>query len=86
MEITEAIRQLESNPDNIRFSDLCDICDEFFGEARQRGTSHRVYKTPWIGDPRINIQSQNGREKSYQVRQVIKALKRLEAGKWQRRN
>jgi len=80
------MRHLESNPDNARFSDLCNICDDFFGEARQKGTSHRVYKTPWIGDPRINVQNKNGKAKGYQVRQGIKALKRLEAGKWQRRN
>ena len=27
------------------------ICDCFFGEARQRATSHRVYTMPWKGDP-----------------------------------
>ena len=35
---------------NVRFSELCKVCDHYFGDARQAGTSHRVYKTPWVGD------------------------------------
>ena len=76
--INEVIKSLESSPNNVRFTELCRICDYYFGEARQKGTSHRIYKMPWQGDPRINIQEKNGKGKSYQVRQVIKALKRLE--------
>lgn len=40
--------------------------------------SHKVYKTPWRGDPRVNIQNDKGKAKVYQVRQVLKAIKRLE--------
>jgi hypothetical protein len=40
--------------------------------------SHRVYKTPWSGDPRVNIQNSKGYAKAYQVRQIIKAIERLE--------
>ena len=75
--IDHAIKQLERSPSNVRFTDLCNICDYYLGEARQKGSSHRVYKTPWRGDPRVNIQEKNGKGKDYQVRQVIKALKRL---------
>lgn len=76
--IRAAIKELEKSSSNVRFADLCKICDCHFGEARQKGTSHRIYKTPWPGDPRVNIQNDNGKAKDYQVRQVIKALKRLE--------
>jgi predicted RNA binding protein YcfA (HicA-like mRNA interferase family) len=55
------------------------VCDHFFGEARQKGSSHRIYKTPWQGDPRVNIQDDRGKAKAYQVRQVLKAIERLEA-------
>lgn len=49
-----------------------------FGEPRQDGTSHAVFKTPWQGDPRVNIQrAKGGKAKSYQVRQVLKAIDRL---------
>ena len=75
-EITDRLR---ANPKGIRFNDLARICDRFFGEPRQRGTSHRVYRTPWPGDPRVNIQNDRGMAKAYQVRQVIRAIERLEA-------
>lgn len=78
MDSDEIIKELEGSPSDIRFTDLCRICDYYFGEARQKGTSHRVYKTPWQGDPWVNIQEKNGKGKAYQVRQVIKAIKRLE--------
>jgi uncharacterized RmlC-like cupin family protein len=51
---------------------------DYFGEARHLGGSHRIYKTPWIGDPRVNIQDDQGMAKVYQVRQVLKAIDRLE--------
>ena len=74
----DVIKQLERSPSNVRFADLCKICDYYFGKARQKGSSHRIYKTPWRDDPRVNIQEEDGKGKAYQVRQVIKAIKRLE--------
>ncbi len=70
---------MRRNPKGVTFSDLCKICDHYFGEARQIGSSHRIYKTPWPGDPRVNIQDDKGMAKAYQVRQVIKAIEQLEA-------
>jgi hypothetical protein len=69
---------MRRNPKGVRFRDLCKVCDFYFGEARQKGSSHRVYGTPWQGDPRINIQNADGMAKAYQVRQVLKAIDRLE--------
>ena len=80
MRLLSVIEELRGNPKNVRFTDLARICDYFFGEPRQRGTSHRVYRTPWRGDPRVNIQNDKGMAKPYQVRQVIKALERLQEG------
>ena len=77
--IGDVIKQLKRSPSNVRFADLCKICDYYFGEARQKSSSHRIYKTPWRDDPRVNIQEKDGKGKDYQVRQVIKAIKRLEA-------
>ena len=74
----EILRRLRTNPKGVRFADLAAICDRFFGEPRQRGTSHRVYRMPWSGDPRVNIQNDRGLAKAYQVRQVIRAIERLE--------
>jgi hypothetical protein len=63
--ISELIKGMRENHRNIKFSDLCEVC---FGDARQQGTSHRIYKTHWVGDPRVNIQGDKGKAKAYQVR------------------
>ncbi len=76
--IAEKLNQFKNNSKDVKFSELCKVCDFYFGEARQSGSSHRVYKTPWSGDPRVNIQDSKGKTKSYQVRQVLKAIERLE--------
>lgn len=68
---------MERNPVDVRFSDLCKVCDHYFGKPRQEGTNHRIYKTPWQGDPRLNIQNKKGKARMYQVRQVLKAIERL---------
>jgi hypothetical protein len=36
-----------------------------------------VYKTPWSGDPRINIQKSKNKAKAYQVKQVLLAIEKL---------
>ncbi len=78
LKISEIIKQMRQNPKGIKFSDFCKICNYYFGDPRQKGTSHRVYKTPWQGDPRVNIQNAKGKAKAYQVKQVLNAIKRLE--------
>ena len=75
--IEEIVEEMNSCPGNIKFSDLCKVCDHYFGTARQNATSHRIYKTPWPGDPRVNIQNDKGKAKAYQVLQVLKAIKEL---------
>jgi len=72
------LTQMRKTPKNIHFNDLCKVCDFYFGKARQSGSSHKVYKTPWQGDPRVNIQTSKGKAKSYQVKQVLQAIERLE--------
>ena len=76
----KVIEQMRRSPQNVRFDDLAKVCADYFGEPRQEGTSHRVYRTPWQGDPRVNIQrGKDGMAKAYQVRQVLDAIARLEA-------
>jgi hypothetical protein len=77
-EIDEILEMMRRNPKGIRFKDLCKVCDLFFGDPRQKGSGHRVYRMPWQGDPRVNIQNSKGKAKAYQVRQVLKAIRRLE--------
>jgi hypothetical protein len=81
-QIDKVVAAMRQNPATIRCADLVRVCEHYFGEARQRGTSHRVYKTPWIGDPRVNIQEdKGGKAKSYQVKQVLAAITKLEGMK-----
>ncbi len=61
---------------NVLFKDLLDICRQQFGEPRICG-SHHIFKTPWQGEPRINLQRDGKMAKPYQVRQVKKALEKL---------
>ena len=72
------LKQFKNSPKDVKFADLCKICDFYFGRPRQSGSSHRIYKTPWQGDPRVNIQNQKGKAKMYQVKQVLKTIKRIE--------
>jgi len=46
--------------------------------AKSEDGSHHVYKTPWQGDLRINIQNHKGKAKAYQVKQVLLAIEKLE--------
>ncbi|MDD3845632.1 MAG: hypothetical protein PHC90_04650 [Syntrophorhabdaceae bacterium] len=77
--IADIVSQMRLNPNNVRYRDLCLVCDHYFGKARQSSGSHRIYKTPWPGDPRVNIQNEKGRAKVYQVRQALLAIEKLEA-------
>ena len=64
-QIKKLLAQIENNPQNVRFNDLVKVCDYYVGEPRQKGTSHHVYRTPWEGDPRVNIQNKKGKAKPY---------------------
>jgi hypothetical protein len=75
--IEDLVRRITTHPKDVRFTDLCKIYEHYFGEPRQSGSSHRIYKTPWHGDPRINIQSKKWKAKTYQVKQVLKAIERM---------
>ncbi len=78
--IDQDIGYLSLNPKNIKFDELFNICERHFPEYRCTGTSHFIFKMPWPGDPRINIQRDKKSKKmakAYQVRQVISALERL---------
>lgn len=82
MSSSDKIRgQMQREPTNVRFSELHRVCEEFFGKPRQSGTRHAIFKTPWLGDPRVNIQNDKGKAKPYQVRQVLLAIGKLKEQK-----
>jgi hypothetical protein len=69
---------MRANPSGVSFADLAKVCVHYFGEPRQQGSSHQVYRMPWAGDPRVNIQNEHGKAKPYQVSQVLAAIEKLE--------
>ncbi len=71
-------KEMKANPKGVRFSDLQKICEHYFGKPRQSGSSHCIYKMPWPGDPRVNIQNNKGKAKPYQVKQVLLAIEKIE--------
>jgi hypothetical protein len=77
--VEKILKQMRTEPANVRFSELQRVCETCFGKPRQNGSSHAIYKTPWPGNPRVNIQNNKGKAKAYQVRQVLLAIERLGA-------
>ena len=75
--VEKILDQMQCEPANVRFGDLKKVCEAYFGKPRNRGTSHSIFKTPWQGDPRVNIQNDKGKAKTYQVKQVLLAIERL---------
>ncbi|MDP2821642.1 MAG: hypothetical protein Q8O52_03030 [Sulfuritalea sp.] len=75
---TKILDQMRREPGNVRFGDLKKVCQAYFGKPRQTGTSHAIFKTPRVGEPRINIQDDKPTAKAYQVRQVLLAIDKLE--------
>ena len=77
--LDKLLTDMKSNPKNVRFADLAKVCEYYFGSPRNSGSSHFIYKAPWFGDPRVNIQkSKGGKAKTYQVKQVLQAIEKLE--------
>jgi hypothetical protein len=77
-DVDDILIKMKQSPSNVQFKELCKICNYYFGLPRQSGSSHRIYKMPWRGDPRVNIQNAKGKAKAYQVTQVLRAIKKLE--------
>ena len=75
--VDDTVDLMRRNPQGVRFTAACRVCDHYFGQPRQRTSSHRVYRTPWQGDPRVNLQNAKGQAKAYQVKQILRAIERL---------
>ncbi len=73
-------RILSGDKANIKYTDACDFVEKLgFAEARQNGTSHRIFKMSGIPDI-INLQEQNGNAKPYQVGEIKKIIKKYKLG------
>lgn len=78
MTLEKILLQMREAPQNVRYADVVKVCIAFFGEPRQQGTSHCVFKTPWPGDPRVNVQNKDGKAKPYQVKQILAAIAKIQ--------
>jgi hypothetical protein len=77
-DLSQLVQTLRTDPAHVRFRDAVKVATHYFGEPRQRRTSHCVWKMPWAGDPRVNLQcGQGGMAKAYQVKQLLAAIDRL---------
>lgn len=76
--IQKLLEQMRREPANVGFNELKKVCQTYLGKPRQDGSSHAIFKTPWPGDPRVNIQNAGGKAKPYQVRQVLQAIDKIE--------
>ena len=77
VKVEKVMQTMRTNPKGVRYADLLAVCESYFGPARQTSGSHAVFRTPWQGDPRVNIQNDKGMAKPYQVRQVLTAIDKL---------
>ena len=66
-----------ANPKNTRFAVALRVATTLFGSPTVKG-SHHVFKMPWAGNPRVNLQPQGKKAKDYQVEQLLEAIERLE--------
>ncbi len=80
--VSPLLAAMRRNPVGVRFADAVKVATHYFGEPRQLGGSHVVFKMPWAGDPRVNLQEgEKGKAKAYQVKQLLQAIDRLEMQK-----
>ena len=77
--IEKILTAMRAPPKNARYAALPPAGEHYFGPPRTTGGSHAVFRTPWPGDPRVNIQNDQGKAKPYQVRQVLTAIEKKEA-------
>lgn len=80
-DVETILGDMRANPEGIKFNEACKVAEHFFaefGKPRIAG-SHHVYKMPWPGDPRINIQKDGPKAKRYQIIQMLEAVDKLEA-------
>ncbi len=76
--IDDILASLRASPANANFNEVKRLATHYFGEPRV-SSSHHIWKTPWPGDPRVNLQEQAGQAKPYQVKQLLAAIEALEA-------
>ena len=76
--VDDIVEKMRRSPRGVSFKEPVRVCNHFFGKPRQLTGSRRIYRTPWQGEPWVNIQSDKGKAKPYQIRQILRAIAHLE--------
>ena len=71
------VTAMRRSPTSVRFDDLEKVCEHYFGKPRHEESPHKVNRTPWSGDSRVNVQNDKGMAKAYQVKQVLAAIEKI---------
>jgi hypothetical protein len=83
--IEKCLDGIRNNPASASFSDALRVAEHYFGKPRISG-SHHIFKMPWRGNPRINLQEdKSGGAKTYQVRQLLAAIDLLTTSQGRKR-
>jgi predicted RNA binding protein YcfA (HicA-like mRNA interferase family) len=67
------LEKARNSPNNIKFDELCSLAESFGYVFKRQNGSHQVYAHPDSGSI-MNFQSDKGKAKPYQVRQLLKAI------------
>lgn len=71
----------KNSPKNLKFKDLCRLAECFGWIFKRQEGSHRIYENPRLRPDQgriMNFQDDKGKAKPYQVRQLLKAIERLD--------
>jgi hypothetical protein len=72
------LSKARNSPTSLSFTDAVKLPTSYFGAPGSGSGSHAaIFKMPWPGDPRVNLQNKDGKAKPYQVIQILKAIDRL---------
>ena len=78
--VADIVVKMRRAPNSIRYAELYKVCVHYFGDPRQQDTSHAIFNTGWQDVSIVNIQSDHGRAKRYQVLQVLKGRRPARIG------
>jgi hypothetical protein len=69
------IELITRNPLNVRFDEICKLAQDFGFVLKGGRGSHRIYTRRGVAEM-LNFQNVNGNAKPYQVRQLLRIIKK----------
>lgn len=72
--LEKLLKKARENPQNVKFSELCKLCELIGMEPRNPSGSHVPYKRSKPPRFTLSIQDKNGMAKPYQVKQLLQFI------------